>query len=227
MRAVMRMTYRRFYNPGAFFSVFAQMAQPAWASERSMNVSAPEALSREHAMLVRLMLAIDNVVNSALDDMKADLGPINRACRVIDSVVAGHHMAFEEQSIYPRMEQIDYLSGLTETLEGQHDDARAVNSLVLDLTKSGKIKSRGDLDELTLLTKSFKDMITAHAAWEETIIFPAMYDLLSPEDMDSINKKFMESEMRLLDGKGPEELYRQLDSIEEAAGTHDLAMFTF
>jgi hemerythrin-like domain-containing protein len=225
---VISVTYRRFtYRPGAFFGIFAQVMQPSWVSERSMNVSAPEALSREHAMLTRLLLAIDNVVNNALEDRNTDLSPINSAARVIDNVVASHHMVFEEQSVYPRMEQIDYLSSLTETLEGQHDDARVVNDLVLELTKSGKIKGQSELDELTLLTKSFKDMITAHAAWEETIIFPAMYDLLPERDMNDFNRKFMEAEKKLLDGKGPEELYRELDTIEEAAGTHDLAMYTF
>ncbi len=221
-------TYSRFTcNPGAFLGIFAQVTQPAWVSERSMNVTAPEALSREHAMLIRLLLAIDNVVDQAIEDRKTDLRPINSAARVIDNVVADHHMAFEEQSVYPRMERIDYLSGLTETLEGQHDDARAVNDLVLDLTKSGKVKGKAELDELVLLTKSFKDMITAHAAWEETIIFPAMYDLLSENDMDDVNRKFMEAERQLLGGKGPEMLYREIDSIEEAAGTNDLAMYTF
>jgi hemerythrin-like domain-containing protein len=221
------MTYRRFtYRPGAFLDIFAMM-QPSWTSERSMNVSAPEALSREHAMLTRLLLAIDSVVNNALEDRKADVSPINSAANAIDAVVANHHMAFEEQNIYPRMEQVDYLSSMTETLEGQHDDARAVNKMVLDLTRSGKIRGQSELDELALLTKSFKDMITAHAAWEETIIFPAMYDLLSERDMSDINKKFMEAESKLLGNKGVVEIYRTIDSIEEAAGTHDLNMYTF
>jgi hemerythrin-like domain-containing protein len=224
------MTSRRFtYRPGAFLGIFVQAAQarPSWVSERSMSVSAPEALSREHAMLTRLMLAIDNVVDSAQEDKNTDLGPINSAANAIRQVVADHHMTFEEENVYPRMEQIDYLSSMTETLEGQHDDARAVNKMVLDLTRGGKIKGKSELDELTLLTKSFKDMITAHAAWEETVIFPAMYDLLSERDMDDINKKFMEAERRLLGNKGPVELYRTIDDIEEAAGTHDLSMFTF
>ena len=134
-----------------------------------------------------------------------------RLLLAIYNVVANHHMVFEERNVLPRMEQIDYLSGLTETLEGQHDDARVVNDLVLDLTKSGKIRSQGELVELTLLCKSFKDMVTAHASWEETIIFPAMYDLLPERDMNDANRKFMEAERKLLDGKGPEELYRELE----------------
>jgi len=81
-----------------------------------MSVSAPEALSREHAMLTRLLLAIDSVVNSAQEDRN-----------------------------------------------------------------------------------------TAHAAWEETVIFPAMYDFLPERDMDDINEKFIEAERRLLGNKGPVE----------------------
>ena len=60
-------------------------------------------------MLTRLLLAIDNVVNNALEDKNTDLSPINSAARAIQAVVADHHMVFEEQNIYPRMEQIDYL----------------------------------------------------------------------------------------------------------------------
>lgn len=224
------MTFRRFtYRPGAFLGIFVQAtrAGPAWASERSMSVSAPEALSREHGMLTRLLLAIDNVVNNAIEDRNTDLSPINSASRAIQAVVADHHMAFEEQNIYPRMEQIDYLNSMTETLEGQHDDARVINKMVLDMTRGGKVKGKSELDELTLLTKSFKEMITAHAAWEETVIFPAMYDLLSERDMSDINKKFLEAEQKLLGNKGIVEIYRNIDDIEEAAGTHDLSMFTF
>lgn len=66
------MTFRRFtYRPGAFFGIFVQ-ARPSWVSERSMSVSAPEALSREHAMLTRLLLAVDNVVNNAIENKNTD-----------------------------------------------------------------------------------------------------------------------------------------------------------
>ena len=224
------MTFKKFtYRPGAFLGIFAQATQagPAWASERSMFVSAPEALSREHALLTRLLIAVDNVVNNAVEDRNMDLTPINNASNVIRRVVADHHMAFEEQNIYPRMEQIDYLSSMIETMEGQHDDARVINKMVLDMTRGGKIRGKTEMDELVLLTKSFKDMITAHAAWEETIIFPAMYDLLPERDMSDINKKFMGSGRKLLGGEGPVKLYRTLDDIEKAAGTHDLSSFTF
>lgn len=215
------------YRTGAFFGVFAQVTEPRPSRLRSMDVSPTEALSREHAMLTRLLLAMDNVANMAAEDMSTDVSPINKATQMIKRVVIDHHSKFEEEQIYPRFEGNDLLSSLTEVLEDQHDQAERINQALADLTKSGKIDDESGIDELLILCGSLKDMLTAHAAWEESVLFPAMYDLCPQDYMSQLKSRMDDAERKLLGDRGPEALYEELGRIEEACGTHDLDAFTF
>ncbi len=215
------------YRTGAFFGIFAQVTQPRPSRLRSMDVSPTELLSREHAMLTRILLAMDNVANAAAEDMSTDVSPINRATDMIKRVVIDHHSKFEEENIYPKFEGNDLLSSLTEIMEDQHDQAERINQALSDLTKSGKINDESDLDELLILCGSLKDMLTAHAAWEESVLFPAMYDLCPQDFMSQLKSKLDDAERQLLGDRGPEALYEDLDRLEEECGTHDLDAFTF
>lgn len=225
---VIRMAGKHFtYRPGAFFGIFAQITQPKSSELRSQGVSPTEELSREHAMLTRLLLAIDNMANLAIEDMNTDISPINQAAQMIKRVVIDYHSKFEEEHIYPQFEDNDLLSSLTEVFEDQHDQTERMNEALLELTRSGKLKDESDLDELLILCIGMKDMLTAHAAWEETILFPAMYDLLPQSYMDDLKRKQEEEEKKLVGDRGPVVLYEELGRIEEACGTHDLDAFTF
>ena len=69
-------------------------------------------------------------------------------------------------------------------------------------------------------------MYRAHAAREDTIIFPAWKQTLTAKQLDELNDKFEEIEHQQFGGDGFEDAVRQIGDIEGNLGLADLAQFT-
>jgi hemerythrin superfamily protein len=69
-------------------------------------------------------------------------------------------------------------------------------------------------------------MYRAHAAREDTIIFPAWKQTLTAKQLDEMNDKFEEIEHQQFGKDGFEDAVRQIADIENRLGLADLAQFT-
>jgi hypothetical protein len=68
--------------------------------------------------------------------------------------------------------------------------------------------------------------LTAHAAREETVLFPAMNGSWSDKDLDELKEAQESDEKRLLGEDADEKIYKMLGDIEAAAGIESVADFT-
>jgi hemerythrin superfamily protein len=93
-------------------------------------------------------------------------------------------MKIEEDYIYPNFENTD-LANFVKTLKDQHIEARKMLAKMTSLSKGG----RPDMDQLSSTFRDFKDMITAHAAYEESCLFPCMEGTWSQDQLDSLREK--------------------------------------
>jgi hypothetical protein len=69
-------------------------------------------------------------------------------------------------------------------------------------------------------------MYAAHAAWEDTELFPAYRKQFSEAELDKLGERFEEQEHKLLGSAGFEGALREVGDIERTLGIHDLAKFT-
>lgn len=220
-------------GPGPILGILLQTSPPAPSEgrlERGLGaISATEELSKEHALLFRLLIAMENLADKAARDPNIDLTPIRKAAVIIKGVVADHHMTFEEEHIYPKFErtpQAGQLRDLARTLRDQHDKARRVNSRIIDLASSNR-RSVDQINELRRLIYDETEMFRAHVAWEESVLFTAMYAALTRDTIRDINTRMIEEERRFFGRNGLEKFFHDLAEIERSAGTHDLSRFPF
>jgi hypothetical protein len=69
-------------------------------------------------------------------------------------------------------------------------------------------------------------MYRPHEAWEDTVLFPALHDIVSPPEYDSLGEELEKKEHELFGEEGFEGMVGQVASLEEALGIYALSQFT-
>jgi hemerythrin-like domain-containing protein len=207
--------------------VLASLPQPPGGSgEESPLVSPMEILSRGHAIMERLMIAMESIVARLIDDPGTDVFPLNHAAVAIKEFGAAHHMADEERYLFPKLREAGVMERLIGTLEVQHDRARSITDRLITLTCTGHIDDIGQRNEIAELCMGFIVMYRAHAAREETVLFPAFYEVATENYVDNIGMRMRDEERTLMGDPGLRKLMDNLHRIEAKAGTAELARFT-
>lgn len=72
----------------------------------------------------------------------------------------------------------------------------------------------------------FIRMYRPHEAREETVLFPALREIVAGKDLDALGERFEEREHRLFGDRGFEGMVQRVAGIEKALGIDDLGKFT-
>jgi hemerythrin-like domain-containing protein len=198
---------------------------PSGVEEGIEKIPATQELGVEHAMLDRILLAMDKTLIEAGSSSMRDLGPVNQGCHMIKELVDKHHMKIEDEYIYPRFEKGGELSDFTSTLRSQHDDMRDMVARMADLSKTGAVRDPSEMDELKRVFDKFHKMVMAHAAWEETVLFPVMEGTWSADELKNLKEKQEEHEKKLLGKDATKKIYGMLADLESSTGISGVGDF--
>jgi hemerythrin-like domain-containing protein len=185
------------------------------------QVSPPEDLMREHGVLRRTLLIYEEIqgrVNSG-KEFAPDL--LGSAAGIIEKFIEDYHEKLEEDYLFPRFEKAGKLVDLVHVLRRQHQAGRSLTEFIK--------KSSATPAERKELGKSlhlFIRMYRPHAAREDTILFPALHDILSPEEFDDLGEEFEDKEQALFGKEGFESVVGEVAKLEEELGLYDLSQFT-
>jgi len=201
---------------------------PSDARDDDAEVTANEDLMREHGVLRRILILYREVaarLSGAADEV--DAGAINDATRLFQDFGERYHeQLLEEQHIFPILRKAGADGAhLVDILLSQHQRGRAITSFVLDRTKAGKIAA-ADAPKLHDALLSFARMYEAHAAREDTMIFPAFKATVGPKAYRELGEQFEDIEHKQFGGDGFEIALAKLSSIESRLGLDNLALFT-
>jgi Rad3-related DNA helicase len=96
----------------------------------------------------------------------------------------------------------------------------------LKVTRAGKSASAEQRRAVVADMQSFARMYTAHAAWEDTELFPVYRAQFTEAELDKLGEKFEDEEHKLLGSGGFEGSLKEVGDLEKTLGIHDLAKFT-
>ncbi|WP_424357476.1 hemerythrin domain-containing protein [Methanocella sp. MCL-LM] len=193
---------------------------PSGLEDGIEKMSATQELGLEHAVLDRIMLAMHHSMKMAGKGSKSSLEPCVRGCEIIKQVVDKHHMVMEEEEIYPKFENTK-LSDMARVLKDQHIEMRKMVARMENLAKKGS-----DIEDLKSTFMDFHDMVMAHAAWEETVLFPCMEGTWSESDLDDLKETQEKHEKKLLGEDATMKIYGMVADLESSAGITSLKDFT-
>jgi hemerythrin-like domain-containing protein len=151
---------------------------------------------------------------------------LQRTAKLIRTFVEDYHERQEEESLFPRFERAGKLVSLVKTLRLQHQVGRGITDRVMALATAAALKNPGNRKELAARLQSFSRMYEAHAAREDTVLFPALHELMSHREYDALGEEFEKREHQIFHGDGFEPAVAEVEALERLVGIDDLARMT-
>jgi hemerythrin-like domain-containing protein len=190
------------------------------------EVTPGEDLMHEHGLLKRCLLIYREGLHRL--ESKSELQPklIRDTAQIICTFIEEYHEKQEEEDIFPRFRKANKLIELVDVLEKQHKSGRVQTEMTLRYANDKSLK---DADERTKLAKSmqaFIRMYEPHEAREDTVLFPAMLEIMSGHEYSALGEEFEKREHKMFGKDGFEEYLDKIEAIEKTLGIYDLAQFT-
>ena len=191
------------------------------------EVGAVEDLMREHGVLRRCLIVYSEAAARLRGGDRLDPQPLQQTAELFQSFGEGYHeMQLEELHIFPKVKQPGGpAAALVDVLTAQHERGREITAYILQVVAKGGI-GMGDADPLAQALDGFVRMYRAHAAREDTVVFPAWKAALSEAELHEMGERFEDIERQTFGHDGFENAVKQIAHIEDALGLADLAKFT-
>lgn len=216
---------------GAPFVVAGRAALGAQSGKEQKNqekeTGAVEDLMREHGVLRRCLIVYSEAAARLRGGDRLDPKPIQRTAELFRRFGEGYHeMMLEEMHIFPRVEQAGGpAAALVDVLKAQHERGREITAYILQVVATGAIGT-GDAEHLAQAFDNFVRMYRAHAAREDTVVFPAWKAALSEAQLREMGDRFEDIEREQFGHDGFEDAVKQIAEIEQALSLADLGQFT-
>jgi hemerythrin-like domain-containing protein len=223
---------RRFLCQGGALAAAAALLGPAQllAAEKNkkeeVEVTPTEDLMREHGVLRRLILIFDEFGQRLIGATDLPPAPLTQTTKIIRTFIQDYHEKDEEESIFPRFYKAGKMTDLVKVLKEQHDAGRKVITALEARATSDNLKNQTGREKIRSLLLSFNRMYRPHAAWEDTVLYPAIHELITPKEFDALGDQFEDKEQKLFGKDGFEKIVAEVAELEKQLGIYDLAQFT-
>jgi hemerythrin-like domain-containing protein len=201
-------------------------ADEAKEKHEEAEISAPEDLMREHGLLNRILLVYEEAIRRLRhkEDVPADV--FQKPAELVRKFVEDYHEQLEEKFIFPQFEKHKKLTELVSVLRQQHQAGRRLTDSLLRNTAPAQYSRSDARTEVIHLCESFIRMYRPHEAREDTVLFPALYEIVSQKEIKDLGEQFEDEEHRLFGEGGFQENVGKVADIEKQLGIYDLAKFT-
>jgi hemerythrin-like domain-containing protein len=191
------------------------------------EVTATEDMMREHGV-IRRVLVVYREGASRLRTKPAALpsDALQRAAKLMRTFGEDYHeKQLEEAHVFPAVKKAAGSPATTEidTLITQHQRGREITDYILAVTQ--KAIGAATAEQLARTLEAFARMYEAHAAREDTLVFPAWKKMLSPKQLDEMGELFESIEHKTFGKDGFDDAVDQVSAIEKSLGL-DLATLT-
>jgi hemerythrin-like domain-containing protein len=182
------------------------------------EVTATEDLMREHGV-IRRVLVVYREAAAKLRAKPAAVSPdaLTKAARLIRTFAEDYHeKQLEELHLFPAVKQKGGPAAAEiDLLLAQHQRGREITDYVLSAAQ----KTIGaNAEPLAGTLEAFARMYEEHAAREDTIVFVAWKNALSPAKLEEMGDLFEDIEKKTFGKDGFEDAVQQASSIERAFG---------
>ncbi len=204
-------------------SLTAQSKGAKKKKEEEEEVSTNEDLMREHGVLNRILLIYDESIRRIQShDKNAGFDPdvVTSSAGLIKKFIEDYHEKLEENYLFPRFEKAGKHVELVKILRAQHVAGRTVTDRILASVKAN------DLQATSASLAAFVRMYRPHEAREDTVLFPALHEIVSKHEYDSLGEQFESIERKTFAGDGFDMAVDQVAELEKKIGIYDLSQFT-
>ncbi|MEI6351860.1 MAG: hemerythrin domain-containing protein [Verrucomicrobiota bacterium] len=202
------------------------LAREPVKKQKEQELPITEDLMREHGVLKRILLIYGEAGRRLDANEELPVEALASAAKIIRSFVEDYHEKLEETYVFPRFEKAHKLADLVTVLRAQHEAGRRVTGITLKLANAEALKNADNRSQLAESLRQFVTMYNPHEAREDTVLFPAFREIVSPQEFDEIGEQGDKKEEALFGEHGFEKMVEQVAAIEKQFGIGDLSKFT-
>lgn len=188
--------------------------RPDTTPEQEVPVTAPEDLMREHGVLKRILLIYREGIRRlpmirvlpSTERKRADHSTLHRGL----PRTAGRAIRL------PKLEQAGKLTDITSVLRTQHQRGRVLTDRVLAATTAAAAFDQPARDTLAQDMAAYIRMFEPHEAREDTVVFPALRDVMSAVEFRDMAETFEDEEHRRFGEAGFQSVVDKVADIEKA-----------
>ncbi len=189
-------------------------------------VAATQALMHEHGVIHRLMNVYQECADRLIAGVDVPPDALGGTGVVLDDFIRAHHEAIEEQYVYPAFIAADRRVGTVAVLIRQHAVGRSLAARVVFLAGKDAAGQRETRNALVRTCRAYARMYRAHVAHEDTVLLPALREVMPAADFSRLSERFRASE-RGPGGQNPAaSALERIVEAEEMLGIAGLDAFT-
>ena len=211
---------------GAVTSVAGFSFITSCKNESDEGISPAEDLMLEHGVLNRVMLIYDSCRLHLINGEQFPHDELVNSAGIIKTFIENYHEKLEEEFLFPLFVKANELTDLVGVLTIQHQIGRKITEQVIQLSETNSTFSTDDSQRLMKLLNSFNSMYRPHEAREDTILFPALRNIISENEYFALGEDFEDREHELFGADGFEAIVDKVAAIEKELGIYDLSRFT-
>jgi hemerythrin-like domain-containing protein len=200
--------------------------QSSTPSDEEVSVTPPEDLMREHGVLKRVLLIYREGIRRLQAGDEAPVQALNAGAGIIRNFIENYHEHLEEQYVFPKLEQANKLADTTAVLRTQHKRGRTLTDRVLAATTAAAAPGKPARESLIQDMAAFIRMYEPHEAREDTVVFPALRDVVPARQFRDLAEIFEDEEHRRFGQTGFQGVVDNVANIEKSLGIYDLSQFT-
>jgi hemerythrin-like domain-containing protein len=214
---------RRFLAGMAASSAVAIAGCHDGAGAEGAIITPGEDLMGEHGIVRRVLVVWTEIDGPLRRGERIDAAALASSLDVVQWFIERYHERVEEEQVFPRLEHAGRELELVRTLRAQHEVGRAITRELAGLVASGlDAANRAQVaDQLARHAR----MYAAHASREDTVVFPALRDIVGADWAD-LGEQFEQNEGRTIGEGGLERALAQVVEVERAFGLDALSTFT-
>jgi hemerythrin-like domain-containing protein len=201
-------------------------AGPGAPAEDEVPVTPPEDLMREHGVLKRVLLIYREGIRRVEAGDELPVQALNAGAAIIRSFIEDYHEQLEEKHVFPKLEQAGKLADVTAVLRTQHARGRVLTDRVVAATSTAPALDQAKRDAVVQDMSAFIRMYEPHEAREDTVVFPALRQVVPANEFRDMADMFEDEEHRRFGQAGFEGVVDKVADIEKSLGIYDLNQFT-
>ncbi|MEV0228288.1 hemerythrin domain-containing protein [Nonomuraea sp. NPDC050786] len=197
---------------------------PDQEQAQEVPVTPPEDLMREHGVLKRVLLIYREGIRRINAGEQVPQPALHAGAGIIQTFIEEYHERLEERYVFPRLVKAGKLTDTVSVLLQQHQRGRVLTGRILNAT--AKPTPRQARRDLVANMAAFIRMYEPHEAREDTVVFPAMRDVIPPKEFVRMAETFEDEEHRRFGAAGFTGIVTQVADIEKTLRIYDLSQFT-
>ena len=181
---------------------------------------------REHGVLKRVLLIYREGIRRVEAGDELPVQALNAGAAIIRSFIEDYHEQLEEKHVFPKLEQAGKLADVTAVLRTQHARGRVLTDRVVAATSTTPALDQAKRDAVVQDMSAFIRMYEPHEAREDTVVFPALRQVVPANEFRDMADMFEDEEHRRFGQAGFEGVVDKVADIEKSLGIYDLNQFT-